>query len=194
MNRKALHGLISAIMTFGVMAAGSVSESRGWAQSAATLPKAKVVTSTPGPPDPGSPAARPPVALTLVESQPSRKAVQTRALQTLEIGPPPGVADLIAQVNKAKKQRIGFSRFIQRALAEKVAEIAPAPGANETLTMTVNSAINDLTADQVKKILDDKYEAITGTTPPADLQRHIRTQNATATEVLKSAPRARRSG
>jgi cathepsin L len=93
-------------------------------------------------------------------------------------------------VNKEKKHRIGFSKFIQRALAEEIAQTAPAPAANETLTMAVDQTINNLTADQVKAILDAKFKALTGTTPPPNLQDHIKSQNEKATEVLKSAPRA----
>src|SRR6516165_10100475 len=103
-------GFSSALMALGVIAVGATWEGRSRAQQDQQESQPKVVPSSPNPP-----GSRP--TLTLPKDHPVRKERRARALETLQFGPPPGVAEFIARVNKEKKHRIGFSKFIQRALA-----------------------------------------------------------------------------
>ncbi len=180
---------ISTVTALVLIVVLLVEEKRSRAQESSLAlngTRTQVVTSTPEPPVANQPAD----TLTLTQAQPASRVIHHRVLERLQLGPPSGVADLIAEVNKRKKYRIGFSKFIQRTLAESIARRAPRNVEAPTLTESIDSSITTLTSDQVKKILDAKYDAITGTTPPADLQAHVKKQNAFANQVLKGIPRA----
>jgi hypothetical protein len=117
--------------------------------------------------------------------------------ETLTLGPPAGVSNLIATFNKQKPYRIGYTKLVQSLLADSIVRQNPANNTGQTLTASaLNPVLDKISEADVKKMLDDRLPSLTGlVVPPADvLQKHITNQNAIADQTLKLNPQTLQLG
>ena len=168
-----------------------------WAGVAALgLVGAGLIPSGRSPADEPKGAAPPPaqgVAKAAAPAPPELSGNQLQALQDALHQAPPAVATIVGPTGNRGSVKIAYTGFVRRVLQHALQERAvaglpaiPNVGGAPVPSLKVADALGALTEAQVRTILKDRLDNLTGLQLPANLKRHVLAQNEIAKQALQA--------
>ncbi len=189
--------LISGFVASGLIAASLFGQTGGAKTNSppADPGSAKVIQSTPNPPQPGQPAPAVGAASQLDGARADRIKTATKQIQlSLGRGETQAFTKFVAALSASTKYRVSTTQRAQAILARGIATRQAANNVNPGLVLsasTINSAVQGLSENDIDAIFKEAAASSTGFNLPTDkaaFDKSIKEQNQRAAKALGQGP------